>query len=221
MTLNSQLIDEVVRNVMRELDLSQASPAAVPTSGLPPTSAPVELTQRVITEDVLARQTGPGGTIVIPVGAVMTPSGKDYIRRHGISVSSSSQTATSHSTGGLALVVGDIQGLSAPAASAGWTVMTAAGDFDAANQVAQECRDQPVVCCSTQPSVIACLVNRNTQRRAAVVTSRTCLTELFNDMNPDTVCLTTVGWSFSQLLRMLKQLSGQSPAVPSGWKELP
>ena len=52
MTLNSQLIDEVVRNVMRELDLSQASPAAVPTSGLPPTSAPVELTQRVITEDV-------------------------------------------------------------------------------------------------------------------------------------------------------------------------
>jgi hypothetical protein len=218
MTFSNELIDEVVRNVMRELQLSPTTAAASSTVGSSTSS--VELSQRVITEDVLAEQIAPGATVVVPTDAVLTPSGRDYIRRHSIVISSVPSVAVSGSLGGLVLVVGDMKSMSSAAKSAGWAIDSAAGNFDAANLVAQKDAEQRMVCCSDQPSVIACLVNRNTQRRAAVVTSETCLSGLLNDMNPDTVCLSVKGWSFIELLRMLKKLSGNGGALPAGWKEL-
>ncbi len=218
MTFSNELIDEVVRNVMRELQLSPTTAAASSTAGSSTSS--VELSQRVITEDVLAEQIAPGATVVVPTDAVLTPSGRDYIRRHRIVISSVPSVAVSGSFGGLVLVVGDMKSMSSAAKSAGWAIDSAAGNFDAANLIAQKDAEQRTVCCSDQPSVIACLVNRNTQRRAAVVTSETCLSGLLNDMNPDTVCLSVKGWSFMELLRMLKKLSGNGGALPAGWKEL-
>jgi len=218
MTFSNELIDEVVRNVMRELQLSPTTAAA--SSTVSSSTSSVELSQTVITEDVLAGQIAPGTTVVVPTGAVLTPSGRDYIRQHRIVISSLPSAAVSSSFGGLVLVVGDMKSMSSAAKSAGWAVDSAAGNFDAANSVAQKDAGQRMVCCSDQPSVIACLVNRNTQRRAAVVTSETCLSGLLNDMNPDTVCLSVKGWSFMELLRMLKKLSGNAGALPAGWKEL-
>ena len=218
MTFSNELIDEVVRNVMRELQLSPTTAAASSTVGSSTSS--VELSQRVITEDVLAEQIAPGATVVVPTDAVLTPSGRDYIRRHRIVISSVPSVAVSGSFGGLVLVVGDMKSMSSAAKSAGWAIDSAAGNFDAANLIAQKDAEQRTVCCSNQPSVIACLVNRNTQRRAAVVTSETCLSGLLNDMNPDTVCLSVKGWSFIELRRMLKKLSGNGGALPAGWKEL-
>lgn len=218
MIFSNELIDEVVRNVMRELQLLP-TPAAASSTVISSTSS-VELSQRVITEDVLAGQIAPGATVVVPTGAVLTPSGRDYIRRHRIVISSVPSVAVSGSFGGLVLVVGGMKSMSSAAKSAGWAIDSAAGNFDAANLIAQKDTEQRTVCCSDQPSVIACLVNRNTQRRAAVVTSETCLSGLLNDMNPDTVCLSVKGWSFMELLRMLKKLSGNGGALPAGWKEL-
>ena len=218
MTFSNELIDEVVRNVMRELQLSPTTAAASSTVGSSTSS--VELSQRVITEDVLAEQIAPGATVVVPTDAVLTPSGRDYIRRHRIVISSVPSVAVSGSFGGLVLVVGDMNSMSSAAKSAGWAIDSVAGNFDAANLIAQKDAEQRTVCCSDQPSVIACLVNRNTQRRAAVVTSETCLSGLLNDMNPDTVCLSVKGWSFIELRRMLKKLSGNGGALPAGWKEL-
>jgi hypothetical protein len=218
MIFSNELIDEVVRNVMRELKLSP-TPATTSSTVIHAASS-VELSQRVITEDVLAGQIAPGATVVVPTGAVLTPSGRDYIRRHRIVISSVSSVTANGSSSGLVLVVGDMKSISSAAKSAGWAIDSAAGNFDAANLVAQKTADQRTVCCSDQPSVIACMVNRNTQRRAAVVNSETCLPGLLNDMNPDTVCLSVKGWSFMELLRMLKKLSGNGGALPAGWKEL-
>jgi len=219
MTFSNELIDEVVRNVMRELKLSP-TPAAVPSTVIHTAASSVELSQRVITEDVLAGQIASGGTVVVPKGAVLTPSGRDYIRRHRIVISSASPAEANELSGGLVLVVGDIKSMSAAAKSVGWLIDSASGNFNAANLVAQRAADQRTVCCSDQPSVIACLINRNTRRRAAVVTSQTCLSRLLNEMNPDTVCLSANSWSFTELQRMLRKLSGNESARPTDWKEL-
>ena len=216
MTFSSELIDEVVRLVIRELSLSTAAGNAA----LCPAGGVVELTNRVITEDVLAGLTASGDTVRIPAGAVITPSGKDHIRRHSLVVSSSASADSADSAGGVVVVVGDTNSISAPAASAGWTVAQAASDFEAASQVAQQCHNQPTVCCCAQPSIVSCLINRNSRRRAAVVTLQTCLADLLSAMNPDTVCLSAVGWSFVELRRLLHQLCRRDPVLPENWKEL-
>ncbi|MCH2202297.1 MAG: hypothetical protein MK102_10025 [Fuerstiella sp.] len=215
MTFNSQLVDEVVRNVMRELSLPQTSSS----ESTPLTVGQTELAQHVITEHVLAGHVPDGGTISIPVGAVITPSGRDYIQRHRLHVSKTSP-ASATSTVGVVIVVGELYSVSASAASAGWSVVPASCNFDAANQIAQREANGPVVCCSSKPSVIACLVNRNSRRRAAVVNSQTCLADLLSEMNPDTVCLSACGWSFAELSRVLKDLSSRGETVPAAWKEL-
>ena len=148
MTVSSELIDEVVQIVMRELSLLPADGTAAPNSA----AGAVNLPHRVITESVLAGENTSDRTIKIATGAVITPSGKDYIRRHGIIVSNESNTPPNNSIDGVVLVVGDTKRVSAPAASAGWTVARATGNFDAANQVAQRRHHQPAVCCSAQPS---------------------------------------------------------------------
>lgn len=218
MTFSSEFIDEIVRNVMRELNLPSTSAPAAPA---PPSSgSAVTLTSDVITEDTLANHGVSGGSIVLPPGAVITPSGRDYLRRYQITVSSVPSTATSAATGGLVLITGEAANMTAAAKSVGWDITGATGCFDAANQTAQRCSSQPTVCCSAQPSVIACLINRNCGRRAAVLTTDTCQTELFDEMNPDTICLSPTGWSFGQLMQLLKRLGSRSTGTPATWKEL-
>jgi len=218
MTFTSDFIDEIVRNVMQELRIPTPSSSSEDTSSSGSLTAVVE--SRVITEDLLAGLNPADRRIRIPQGAVITPSGRDYIRRHGISVQSSIAhgSAATGSTGRV-WIVGEAASVTSAARSAGWDLGNATGNFDAANQVAQAGMAVRNVCCSAQPSVIACLLNRNTNRRSAVVTETTCVTELCGEMNPDTVCLSPVGWSFTGLRRLLNQLA-DSVQRPVAWKEL-
>lgn len=216
MTFSSEFIDEIVRNVMRELSLPPTSDSAAPSS----TAAgdAVVLSDSVITEDILADQQLTGQTVLLSPNAVITPSGRDYIRRHRLSVSS--DAAASCPSGGLVLIVGDAPNLTAAAKSAGWDTDEVCSGFEAARRAAHGAGGSPVVCSSDQPSVIACLINRDGSRRAAVLTADTCLTQLLGEMNPDTLCLSPTGWSFGQLMRLLKRIGGHRTDVPAGWKEL-
>ena len=216
MTFSSEMIDDIVRNVMRELSLPSASVTAAPSS---PAAETVTLSDRVITEDVLAANCTDGTAVILSPGAVLTPSGRDYIRRHQLTVSSQSPTEADAGTG-LVIAAAHQPNIAAAAESAGWELLPASGCFDIANQAAQRSAGRHTVCCSPQPSVTACLLNRNTSRRAAVISSDTCLSELIDHMNPDTVCLSPSAWSFGQLLRLLRRLGTRSPAVPAVWEEL-
>lgn len=216
MTFTSEFVDEVVRNVMRELNLPQTSGSAAPAS----TGSRLALTDRVITEEVLLGRVAAGGSVSIPTGAVITPSGRDYIRRHQLCVSRGASGSSGEGQQGQLLVVGEAPGVTAAAKSAGWEIVSAGGTFDAANQVARRSCQQRTVCCSAQPAVIACLVNRNSSRRAAVLSSDMCLTDLLSSMNPDTVCLSPVGWSFAELMRVFRCLADEAVAVPGEWREL-
>ncbi len=217
MTFSSKFIDEIVQNVMRELNLPQTPAAAAPAS--PASAAPAShLTDRVITEDVLASHAAAGSTVVVAPGAVITPSGRDYIRRHSLLISTAASASPSDT--GLILTVGDSAGVAAAAKSAGWQIENVCSNHEAARQMKGRGADCRTVCCTAQPSVVACLINRCSDRRVAVLTSDTCVTELLAEMNPDTVCLSASGWSFGRLTRLLRQLSSHEVAAPTSWKEL-
>ena len=200
---------------MRELHIPASSSKAAVSS--PSSTAVVD--SRVITEELLEGLDSDSHSISIPAGAVITPSGRDYIRRHGMTVQSLRNGAATAGTRGHVWIVGKAASVTSAAQSAGWAVSQASGNFDAAKQVAQSGSDVRHVCCSSQPSIIACLLNRKTNRRSAVVTESTCISELCNEMNPDTVCLSPVGWSVTGLRRLLNRLS-ETAQRPTAWREL-
>ena len=70
-----------------------------------------------------------------------------------------------------------------------------------------------------EPSIVACVLNRNPAVRAAGITRSTNLAALTSLMNPQVVCLDSTAWSFAELLRLLRGLS-MSAAIPKHWKEL-
>ncbi|MCP4171751.1 MAG: hypothetical protein GY758_13365 [Fuerstiella sp.] len=223
MTFSSQQIEAITQSVLRELHargvVSAAAVAARNTSD-DTSAAPVAvLQQKVITEDTLAAADAAGHSLAIPAGAVITPSGHDYIRRHAVSISSGLPSASTATTGTL-ISVGDCTAASSAAAAANWTIVAAGCEFEAAAEAEQVTERHPVACCSRQPSIAACLVNRDSSIRAAVVTQNTDMNLLFSAMNPQVICLDSNGWTFTELRRLFRRISAVSRATPAGWKEL-
>ena len=171
----------------------------------------------VVTEDMLSAAGIGGGTIQIDAGAVITPSGHDYIRRHQIAVVSSS-VGVSNTAPGLLLFMGNLPAATSAASTANWQTIDVGCEREAAAKARKEL-PAPVVCCVDEPSIAACLLNRDQSIRAAVITDATDLTHLVSSMNPHVVCINAVGWSFASFLRLLKQMTTHT-AAPSSWKEL-
>ena len=227
MPFTSQQIEAITQDVLRELRSLGVSIAAVqnevpsrPSNAIT-TGEHSTLNARVITEDALAAAGVSGRTVSIPAGAVITPSGHDYIRRHRVSVTNGA-AEKSEDASGVLIVVGSCSAASSAATSARWSVIEAGCEFDAAYK-AQKTRKQlprPVICCGGQPAVVACLLNRNRELRAAVVAPDTDFVLLSESMNPHVVCMDSSGWSFAAFRRLFRQVDGSDLVAPSNWKEL-
>lgn len=220
MNISAEYIDQIVQNVMREMQ------TRVPMMDV---SAPVETRQtaatetlqigsRVVSENVLTSANAAGRAITLAAGAVITPSGRDYIRKNGVRLVSDVGLKNSASNGGTFISIGDITTSSA-AAAAGWKMLTAPTEFGAATLASEKLATGIVTSFGGEPSVVACLLNRNPAVRAAVVTRTTNLATLTSVMNPQVVCLDSTGWSFAELLRLLRGLS-MSSVIPKQWKEI-
>lgn len=222
MNFSSQQIEAITQRVLRELNSrgiavanarslngkSQAAPNP-DASGLP-------LNDKVITEDSLVAAAAAGRTISVAAGAIITPSGHDYIRRHGITITSTVARKTASTTGTI-ITVGDCSAATSAASTAGWTALTAGCERDAASK-ARKLIGSPVVCCGGVASITACLLNRSEQVRAAVVTLQTDVPGLTAAMQPNVLCL-EAAWAFSQLLKLLRGHSA-GKGTPADWKEL-
>ena len=93
MTVDAAYIDQIVQNVMREMKSRVTVPAVasapMATSQTKPataTEASTSLTiaAKVVSEDILVAARAAGRMIVLQAGAIITPSGKDYIRKNGV-----------------------------------------------------------------------------------------------------------------------------------------
>ena len=91
MHLSSDTIDQIVRNVMRDMQSrkSSTSLAAPVTRQLTDDlTSVVRIDSKVITEEVLVRANAAGRAVALSPAAVMTPSGRDFIRRNAVRLAS-------------------------------------------------------------------------------------------------------------------------------------
>ncbi len=230
MKFSSNQVDTITASVLRELRSRGVTVAAGRSTSPTPTARPslrtssesltdhVGLKEKVVTEDSLIAANAAGRQISIPAGAIITPSGHDYIRRNGVVITSS--VAGKQSTGtetGTVVIVGDCSAAKSTAGTAGWQIISAGCERDAAAQ-SRKLLSQPIVCCGGEASITACLLNRNRDIRAAVVGAATDVSRLTAAMQPNVLCLESA-WAFSQLLKLLRGFSG-SQTKPASWKEL-
>lgn len=222
MSFDPAYIDRIVQSVLSEMR-SRGTAGSTATAVKPgPSSAGVAeqivIAERVISESVLVAAGASGRTVVLSAGAVITPSGRDYIRRNKVTLSSS-VAGKGPSVSGLIIGLQPSATLSSAAIASGWKVVAAASIYDAAAMVAKEFVSSPVVCVGAESSAVSCLVNRDTRIRAAVISRPESAASLLSVMNPNVWCVEGTGWSFSDYQRLLKSVTA-SPQKPTGWEEI-
>lgn len=221
MTIDASYIDQIVRNVMQEMKtrMPQADHAPAKPAAESVVSPALPILSRVVSEDVLIAARAAGQTIALQPGAIITPSGRDFIRKNSVRLSSNLGTKAASSGSGLFIVVGTNPTVLAAATTAGWRTSSATAEAEAAKIAQSQLSTSLVTCCGGEPSVIACLLNRNPSVRAAVISKATNLLTLTAVMSPQVVCLDSSGWSFGEILKLLRSLSSQT-ALPNTWSEL-
>lgn len=221
-------IEAITRRVLRELSSRGVGIATARAETLPVPSATSAETAavavagidaKVITEDTLLAANAAGQTISVLAGAVITPSGHDYIRRNSVTISNHPPVAGIATSSGVLIVSGNQTAAVSAANTAKWNIISAGCDFDAADKAGDELA-RPVVCCVGEPSLTACLLNRNAEIRAAVITQTTDIGLLGTIMNPQVICLDSAGWSFAALLKLFRRLVASTATAPVAWKEL-
>ena len=229
MKLTAENVEEIVRSVLREL---QPVPAGVSAAASPAVVSAavsddvIRLNSLVVSEAVLSAAGVAGRTVSLMRGAVLTPSGRDYLRRHGVRVASQLSEAVAggavagKAAGGLLIQLQRSAVVESAAGSAGWVVETVSGEDAAIGRILQLHGGRPPACVSADPAVSACLLNRRADVRAAAVTGSGDLQRLVERMRPTVLCLDGVGWSWMQLVRALRMMSVVVRSVPSGWREV-
>jgi hypothetical protein len=221
MTFDSAYIDRIVQSVMQ--DLASRSPVASARCSASAVAeganeTPLHVAARVITGDVLTAARAGGRTITVPAGAVFTPTGRDFIRKHQVRIASASSGGQQAATGGFLITIGPLSTCCTAAQAAGWKTEVVGDEHAAAALAATKLQSGVVACCGGEPSIVACLLNRNPATRAAVITRNTNLQTLSAVMSPQVVCLESSGWSFGELLKLMRLLTAGSQ--PRGWREL-
>ena len=227
MSIDAAYIDQIVQNVMREMKSRVTIAAAVsapgttsqPNSALATTAeTPLSIAAKVVSEDILVAARAAGRTITLQAGAIVTPSGKDYIRKNNVTVAGAALNKPVTVSTGTFIVIGTNATCQSAAAATGWKTSAVSNEHDAAVIASQNLQSRISVTCGGEPSVVACLLNRNPDVRAAVITKATNLLALTTVMSPQVVCLDSSGWSFGDILKMLRSLSAANR--PQGWKEI-
>lgn len=221
MTISAEYINQIVQNVMREMQTRVTQVDAGRAVKNQTTGAdPLQIGSRVISESTLLAADAAGRAVSLPAGAVITPSGRDFIRRNGVRLASQLAGKAAVADMGTLISVGHHTTSISAASAAGWKTRVSSTEFEAALFALEHLSSGIVTCCGGEPAVVACLLNRNSAVRSAVVTRSTNLAALITVMNPQVVCLDSAGWSFGDVLRLLRGLSAVSVNTPMAWKEL-
>jgi len=191
--------------------------------------AVLELTQPVITAETLASQVRPGVSLKISRRSVLTPSARDWLNSKKISWSRLPRSAASmterRSAGRWQLLV-----QSAPPQvrtllenlkrhPEGWSVElvgTASETVSLVTRALCTAESDGVVVISESAERIACLANRNTQVRAAVISDRRHLERVHEQLGVNLVCLDPLGRTFIELRNLLRDCRSRTPAAPAG-----
>ncbi len=235
MTVDDRLVETIVSQVLRQLDSGTSGPRSTPSHGQTEaagvekqgnTSAVVSILEKVITEDVLAERVGQAQQVVFGSNSVITPSGRDYLAHHGLQWRREEAATSGKSVGcqWRAVVVESAETVQRVLRDHSLSISDRCTVelVDNGEQAAQEgigsiCRGQAtmVLAFSDDAELVACLANRNSQVRAAVVNDAEVVERVARTLNANLLVIPTTGRSYFQLRRLVLNAIQRFPQVGS------
>lgn len=178
-----------------------AAPSAIPTPapGIPATASGAEevtISERIVTAEVLESRLKGARRVRVTARALLTPSAHDVIRTRRLQViRDSAKTEPGGSAGAhwLLLTVQPVSGLDGAIAT--WRATGTTVDSKLANDPADAaaiaisaiCRGEAanILVLTSAPEWVACLANRNSQVRAAVIADAGAISRLKQTLRPN------------------------------------
>lgn len=238
-------IDRIVAQVMEELRPEPApgpSPAKIHLPPAPPVApapkvAPtperpavrpeaVVFTEAVITGSLLEGRVGVSRSVRFAPQAVLTPTARDFLRikqiewsrEAGNMIAPASANWQAIVSKSLPPVLSAIEALKT--SGEGWDLRLSGTSIEAACQAVSaisRAEAAGIAVFAEDPDVVACLANRNSRVRAAVVHNTEALSSLRRILGPNVLAISPANKSFFELRNLLKTWSnGGSPVAPSG-----
>jgi hypothetical protein len=202
--LIDQIVVEVLLQLRQRLDSARSSSNTKDPKGSIPTQTvkPIELPDAVITEETLKQQAKPGASIRVSAGAILTPTARDYIRSHRISLCPDERNgpAGSASDFGPGTIIAShlpevVQSFIADVrkqSRTSWIVEMESGLQQVVDRVRSViCRGESkqALVFVKSPHKVACLVNRNPNCRAAVVESGEEVRRVRAEFGANVICV--------------------------------
>lgn len=215
MNIDANTIDEIVKRVMASLPTPvNGSRSQTPTNSDAPKNSVHIIEDRVITEELLKSQIGTSTTIQLPTGAIITPSGRDYILANKITVASAITTnnqSLQTTPGWLALTLTETEALNT-ALNRSNIQRTKISDKNEliVESISSICRGvaNGVLAFTCEPYFVACESNRNQNIRAVVVEQSSHWPDIKNQLSPNVVCVNPLKRTFIETRNLIRQIVG-------------
>jgi len=225
MNIDAQTIDNIVAGVLRQLGTTTIVESADESPSETSVFAQaLALEDQVITEDVLSEKATGADSLLIPQSAVITPSGRDWLRKQDITwrrVSRQTQSSTKASWNLIVATPSEaIEKLNEEMTRWGWTVDCVSGAEEAAVCGVTNLDDstEGVVILTSEPERVACRANRHSHVRAASVAMVTDIPRVRQQLGANLVSVCPESRSFFELRNIMKTLAaGGPPQAPENW----
>ena len=213
------LIDQIVQEVMRRL---MPTAASAPVNSETNSEQPTQLTDLVITADVLTEKATGQKKFVVGERAIVTPSARDWLRHNKVELI---HEATAASTGAAASVEMKFDRLVITHSSSqnidrvledaerqsngGWNRKCVESADEAAKKTIGELRRESsrlIVVLTSDPEVVACLANRNEKVKAAVVADAAAVARVKSRLDGNVFVVDPTGRSFFELRNILRRV---------------
>jgi len=211
--VHSQVIDSIVAEVLQQLR-GRVGPAQKSEANGSANTA-IEIADPVITGDLLKEKISQGGTVWVDSQAVLTPSARDFLRAEKITlhrgrpdqnvdaVKRKGVIVAAHLPGVVQNLLSDVK----RNGSASWQVEMESGVFPVVERTRSAiCRGESpqVVVFAKTPHRVACLVNRNSQCRAAVVQGNDDVRTVRSEFAANVICVDLRQPTFMGLKKIIK-----------------
>jgi len=217
MNFTAEHVELIVQRVLEHLGTSGSrAPSETKSTGSSvPATTPknVQISEPVVTQAVLAEASHGAKQIRIGPAAILTPSARDFVRKHGIEVI---RETLSHSaatglrwqviaTASTPDVIAAVEGLKGRGISTDFRLVGLPAEA-ASQAISAVCRGEAVkvVVFTTQPELVACLANRNEQLRAAAIADVAASERVQRTLNPNLLAIDSSAKGVHELKALLK-----------------
>lgn len=253
MQFDAATIEQMVQDVLKQLQpvSAPASPPILPavsvmTTESKPTVPPgaearadtpnarpqVNLTDRIITADLLKEKISPASQVLIGSKSIITPAAQDFLRLNRITWQ---RSGTATSSAGLPtptwqILINSVNESVKKAVAGTWQqrahvkqelVGTATEAATAVLTAISRAEIKGIIVVTTAAHAVACRVNRHQAVRAAVVTDLRSWSTAETTLQPNVACVDPTERSFMELQNILNRIVSKPAAgPPAGWEEI-